>query len=223
MTVRTSRREALSILLGRYAAVRRRYRFAALVCLPVVVCGLFYTLLLSEQQAVQAELQVRVDEATRQRSEKLAYLANARAWTQKLAGLETQLREAHLALPDDPEVPQFLAQLGTMAHDVGLSIERFAPRPEAPREFYAESSFVVQVRGSYHQIAMLLAQINAMERIVTVGNLSLEQKLDDTNKADAPYGARAAVNGAFEVKIYRLLRDDEMVKADKDGKQEEAH
>lgn len=219
MKLDLDRGRALSGALQRYASVRRRYRLAALVALPLSVCAATYTLLLAAQRDAQVELQVRVEAATRQRNEKLAYLANAHAFGDKLAALEGKLRQAHLALPDDPEVPQFLAQLGTMAHDVGLTIERFAPQPEVPRDFYAESSFGVQVRGSFHQIAMMLAQVGAMERIVTVRNLSLELRHDAAAK-DGNGASKGVVDGAFEVTIYRLLRDDEVAagKDAKDGK-----
>lgn len=212
---------SVHVLLVRYATVRRRYRLAALVALPLLLCGVAYAVALSGQQEESAQLQASVDEGARQRDERLAYLGRGKAWSRRVQDLEGQLRLAHLALPDDPEVPQFLAQLGTMAHDVGLSIERFVPKPEVARDFYAELGFTVQVRGTFHQVAMLLAQVGAMERIVTLSNLSLTQRAAEPSKdrGTPENGGKSEVDGSFEVTIYRLLRDDELAAAagKKDG------
>lgn len=212
---------SVHVLLVRYATIRRRYRLAALVALPLLLCGTAYAVALAGQQEERAQLQASVDEGARQRDERLAYLGRGKAWSQRVRDLEGQLRLAHLALPDDPEVPQFLAQLGTMAHDVGLSIERFVPKPEVVRDFYAELGFTVQVRGTFHQVAMLLAQVGAMERIVTVTNLSLTQKAAELSKDKdrTESVGKGEVDGSFEVTVYRLLRDDELATANgkKDG------
>lgn len=192
-------------LLGRYSQIRRRHRYPALAAVPLVLLVAAYVGVLAEQRNEQEGLQAAIAQAAQQRAEKQAYVAQAGAYGTRLHELEDKLRAAHVVLPNGAEMPQFLAQLGTIAHDVGLSIERFEPKPEVPRDFYAEIGLHLQVRGSFHQIVMFAAQVGAMERIVNMTNLSMVM-----GKVE---GTAPMVDGSLDVKIFRLLTDEQVVQA----------
>ena len=193
------KRIAWAELLARYAQLRRRHRLPALAALPVVLALGAYVALFADQRAQREGLDAALNQAAAQRAEREAVVANAAGYGERLHALEQQLRAAHAVLPDEAEVPQFLAQLGTMAHDVGLQIERFEPKPEQTRDFYAELGFHVQVRGSFHQIVAFIAQIGNMERIVDVSNVNMA--------ADKTEVQKAGVDGAFDLRIFRLMTD----------------
>ncbi|RZM28205.1 MAG: hypothetical protein EOO88_09925, partial [Pedobacter sp.] len=126
-----------------------------------------------------------------------------------------KLATARAMLPDAADVPQFLSQIGSIAREVNLVIERFEPQPEVPQDFYAETRFAVTARGSYHELGAFLDKVSRMDRIVNVSNLTMDNpKVEDL---------RVVVTGTFVLRAYRSMSAQQMAQAQeelakKDGK-----
>ena len=101
-------------------------------------------------------------------------------------------------LPDNADVPQLLAQLGSHARSTGLFISEFKPMAEAGKGFYAEIPFGMTVRGSYHEIAMFLDSIAKLDRIINVTSLTMG--------SPETQNAKVVVNASFNLKTYRFTK-----------------
>jgi len=206
---------SLNDLLLRYSQTPQRTRLGAaagIVC-AILVC--YYFLINQDQQATLAAAQQTLQATESQRAEKFAYAANLPLYESRLKELTERLNSARAMLPDTPDVPQFLSQIGAIAREVNLVIERFEPQTEVPLDFYAETRFAVQVRGSYHEIGAFLDRVSHMDRIVNVSDLTMEEpKVNNL---------RVIVTSNFLLRAFRSMTADEMAAAaeaaaKKDGK-----
>lgn len=130
------------------------------------------------------ELQGKQEDLTRQ-------LDRARRISSGLAAIETEEAElqgrwaqARRLLPDETQIAELLREITLRGHACGVEFTLFKPQAAVAHEFYSEKPVEVKVEGGYHAIARFLAKLAAMERIVQVRNLQIEQVPD--GEADAP-------------------------------------
>ena len=76
-------------------------------------------------------------------------------------------------VPTGNEVPALLEQVSTAARRVGLDIADVQPLPLLQGDQYDAYKYRLSVRGDYHNIAVLLANIGSLQRIVAPINLTL--------------------------------------------------
>jgi type IV pilus assembly protein PilO len=205
----------LNELVLRYSQTPQRTRLGAAAGIVCAIFVLYYFLINQDQQAALAAAQGTLQATESQRAEKFAYAANLSLYEGRLKELTEHLEGARAMLPDTADVPQFLSQIGAIAREVNLVIERFEPQPEVPLDFYAETRFAVQARGSYHDIGAFLDRISHMDRIVNVSDLTMEEP--------KVKNLRVVVTSHFMLRAFRSMTADEMAAAQeaatkKDGK-----
>jgi type IV pilus assembly protein PilO len=107
-------------------------------------------------------------------------------------------------VPTANEVPALLEQVSTAARRVGLDIADVQPLPLLQGDQYDAYKYRLSMRGDYHQLAVLLANIGSLQRIVAPINLTL-----------SPVGALAGgrkrartqpIEARFEIQTY-VARD----------------
>src|SRR5690242_6391790 len=76
-------------------------------------------------------------------------------------------------VPTGNEVPALLEQVSTAARRVGLDIADVQPLPLLQGDQYDAYKYRLSVRGDYHEIAVLLANVGSLQRIVAPINLTL--------------------------------------------------
>ncbi len=110
------------------------------------------------------KLQSEVDEKTR--------IANN---LPKLKAEYEQLtRELDLALtelPNSKEIPTLLTSITSLGKSAGLDFLTFRPKPEVPKDFYAEVPVDIVVAGSYYSVANFFAAVANLPRIVNISNV----------------------------------------------------
>lgn len=142
------------------------------------------------------------DQAEVARQEKERFSRDLPRYESQLTTMSNKLTAAHQVLPDNPDMPQFLAKLGAMARDLSVTIDRFEPQAETNHDFYAELGLHVKVRGTYHELATFLDQVSNLERIVTIANVVLSEPKAQEN--------RILLDGEFDLKTYRFLTDKQV-------------
>ncbi len=184
-------------LVERYANTPPRERYGAIGILLVLIVGGFWYFLWDEQATNVSNLEEQYRQLEGERAEKQAYVDNLAKYEARLNELQESLNQAREQLPDDPDVPQLLAQLDNRARQAGLAISRFEPKGETPKDFYAEINFAMDVRGSYHEIATFIDSVGKLDRIVNVMSI----------KMDAPSTAnqKVVVRSDFTIKAYRFI------------------
>lgn len=195
-------------VVTRYGQTPLRSRIGGVVALLVLIVGAYVLFWQQGQQSELSAMQESLRKTESERSEKIAYAANLALYEARLSELSARLQDARAMLPDSPDVPQFLSQIGAIAKETGLVIERFEPGHEEAQDFYSETKFTLQVRGTYHEIGLFLDAVSRMDRIVNVGGLSMV----DPKALDQ----QVLVTGAFYLRAFRSLTAGEMEQAKKD-------
>lgn len=76
-------------------------------------------------------------------------------------------------VPTGNEVPALLEQVSTAARRVGLDIADVQPLPLLTGDQYDAYKYRLSVRGDFHEIGVLLANVGSLQRIVAPINLTL--------------------------------------------------
>ena len=102
-------------------------------------------------------------------------------------------------VPTGNEVPALLEQVSTAARRVGLDISDVQPEPQLAGDQYDAYKYRLSVRGNYHQIGDLLANVGSLQRIVAPINLLLAPAPVDTK---AKRTRTQPVEARFEIQTY---------------------
>jgi type IV pilus assembly protein PilO len=92
----------------------------------------------------------------------------------EIAEVETQFKEALNLLPNTKEIPQLLTKMNELADESDLVFPSFRPQKEKAQEFYFEVPIAIEVRGTYHDIAVFFDKVGQMERIMNIHNVSMK-------------------------------------------------
>jgi type IV pilus assembly protein PilO len=125
--------------------------------------------LLAKLEKVQIE-EARLKDEFREKQKVVANIEAYRARLEELRGLLATMLEQ---LPTKTEMPDLLESISDTGKVNGLSFDRFEPKPEQPREFYAAVPIAIEARATYHQFGAFISSIAALDRIVTLENAAL--------------------------------------------------
>jgi type IV pilus assembly protein PilO len=108
---------------------------------------------------------------------------NARtAAEQELKDLSAELKRAQARLPDQREIADLLSNVAASGRAAGLEILLFKPKAEVYRDFYAEVPVEMQMRGTYHDVALFLDSVKRLDRIVNVTDIQLKKPRVENEK-----------------------------------------
>lgn len=88
--------------------------------------------------------------------------------------VDAQFQEALTLLPNTKEIPKLLTKMNELASESQLVFPSFVPKGERAKEFYIEVPIAIQVRGTYHDIAVFFDKVGHMERIMNISNVSMK-------------------------------------------------
>jgi type IV pilus assembly protein PilO len=156
-------------------STNRDKMMAGVTLLACVLTYVFYDMAWSPKAEELDATQARVD---------TLLVSNQRAKSELAQGKTAELRaEAdryaldlevmRRLVPTGNEVPALLEQVSTAARRVGLDISDVQPEPQLAGDQYDAYKYKLNVRGAYHQIGDLLANIGSLQRIVAPINLTL--------------------------------------------------
>lgn len=148
-------------------------RFAGIFGVVALVVGAFYFFVIQgkdqEIDALQenlAKIQKEVED-NRLHAQKLGKLK------EKIAKLETDMKEASKQLPSKKEIPQLLEQVSNIGTQFGLEFLTFKPRPEVRKDFYSEVPVSLKISGKFHNMLMFFDEISHLPRIVAIDDIKI--------------------------------------------------
>ncbi len=155
-------------------------------------------------------------------------LENKRAKTNSRAEAENELRElnaelrrAQARLPDQREIADLLSNVAASGRAAGLEITLFRQKPEIYHDFYADVPVEMQMRGTYHDVALFLDSVKRLDRIVNVTDMHLAKPRLE--------GDRMVLDSACTATTFRFLdeaerqrRQEEKKKAGEKGAEKKA-
>lgn len=189
--------DQITTRLEAFAKLPRAYRMAAIPVLCALVLGLYGVLLYKPASAELQQVATKERDLQRKVSEVRAIVANLAAFEQELGDLEQKLKLALRQLPDSKELPVLLTDISSLGKDAGLEFKLFKPKPEVPRDFYAEVPIEIEFSGTYHDIARFFDKVSKLPRIVNVNRMVM--KLAD---ADAQ---STVLNVSGEATTFRFI------------------
>ncbi|HEY2026080.1 MAG TPA: type 4a pilus biogenesis protein PilO [Gemmatimonadaceae bacterium] len=104
-------------------------------------------------------------------------------------------------VPTGNEVPALLEQVSTAARRVGLDIADVQPLPLLQGDQYDAYKYRLSVRGDFHQLGVLLANIGSLQRIVAPINLTLAP-VNATGPGAYKRARTQPVEARFEIQTY---------------------
>ena len=168
--------------------------------LAIVIAVAYYTQLWQPKQDELNITQARVDTLLEMNRRSKAELAQGKT-AELRAEAEAYAQDLEVMrrlVPTSNEVPALLEQVSTAARRVGLDIADVQPEPLLTGDQYDAYKYRLSMRGNYHQIGTLLANIGSLQRIVAPINLTLAP----SGPTDPKKGRVQTLLALFEIQTY---------------------
>jgi type IV pilus assembly protein PilO len=197
-------------LLEKFGKLPRVQRVAVIALVQVLILALFWTLLYSPTSESLVQFDQSHNELVTKKEQVRLRAENREQFEAELQQLTSDLRQALRELPNDREIPEFLKRISQVGKKVGLEIRRFQPLAEARREYYAEVPVALEVRGSYHEVAMFFDRLSKLNRIVYVKDIDIVDPIER--------GGKVVLSVSGNAVTFRFLTDEEIEKGRGSGK-----
>ncbi|MFH1351625.1 MAG: type 4a pilus biogenesis protein PilO [Pseudomonadota bacterium] len=96
------------------------------------------------------------------------------------AQVDIQFQEALRLLPDEKEIPSLLRKITQLGSDANLDFRVFIPQRERKRTLFYEIPVSIEVRGTYHDVAVFFDKVGHMERIMNIMDVSMKPVKDQS-------------------------------------------
>jgi type IV pilus assembly protein PilO len=160
-------------LSGFIARIPTRQR-VILGILVAMLAGAGYWHLLLKPALVERDRMRAEWSSVRAESDRLRRIASQKPLLeQEIRLLEGRLSRAVLKLPEKKEIPSLLTRVVRLSKETDLEVSLFKPGNPVPKEFYTEIPVQLKVIGTYHGLGLLFERLGRMERVVTVGDISI--------------------------------------------------
>lgn len=180
----------------------------SILCVLVLVAG-YYADIQSQQEILEKkkseETTLKTDFQTKQ-----GKAASLEAYRIQMAEMEESFGTMLRQLPNKNEVADLLVDISQTGLASGLEFELFQPKPELPKEFFAELPIILKVTGSYHQVGEFVSGVAALPRIVTLHEIVAKPKTGGAKKKGEDLD-RLEVQAI--AKTYRYLDEEEVAAA----------
>lgn len=104
---------------------------------------------------------------------------------------EQQAREQKKILPDDPEMPAFLATIQDVATVSGVNLTSWSPTEEIPEEFYAKVPMKLTLTGKFHQVVKFFHGVGQQDRIINVEDIRIKKEKPEADEVQVECRATA--------------------------------
>jgi type IV pilus assembly protein PilO len=107
----------------------------------------------------------------------------------EIKGLEKQLADVLVRLPEEKDIPKLLTQVNTLGQQGGLDFLLFRPGLPIKKGFYAEVPIDVKVEAQYHSLGSFLDRVSKLERIVNVSDIRVTPLAPSAQRGDRSIAA----------------------------------
>ena len=160
-------------------------RYVTLVAImAAVVVGLWFAWLSTSQAELGAE-QAKEVALRADFQAKLVKAANLDALRKQREQVLQYVTQLEKQLPSKAEMDALLSDINQAGLGRSLQFDLFRPGQIAVRDYYAELPITLRVTGKYHDIGAFASDIANLSRIVTLNNLTITPRQDDSLTMDA--------------------------------------
>jgi type IV pilus assembly protein PilO len=141
---------------------------------------------------------------------------NARGeFERELRDLNAELKRAQARLPDQREIADLLSSVAASGRSSGLEITLFRQKPEVYHDFYADVPVEMQMRGTYHDVALFLDRVKRLDRIVNIADINMKKPRLE--------GDRMMLDAACTATTFRFLDETERARILEEKKKNEGN
>lgn len=144
------------------------------LALALIIFGLFYMFYYKGKNSELVNIRnerIRVKDEVARLQVKKQELDKIEAELEQLAVILTGLEEI---IPKKREISTILRRIQQLANDSRLDVVSFAPQGEVEKEFYSEWPIPIEIRGSYHNLAIFFDRLSRFSRIFNVEDFSIK-------------------------------------------------
>ena len=152
-----------------------RQKVAILFLLMLLEGGVIYMALYQPKMKELSDLQGRVEELQKQIEENRRIANNLPRYKAEFEQLKLDLDRALTELPNQKEIPSLLTSISSAGKNSGLDFLLFKPRPEVPKDFYAEVPVDIAVSGTFYNVADFFVAVGNLPRIVNINNVAFNE------------------------------------------------
>ena len=163
----------LTPLLTRLERMPAPQRYAMFALIAFGVAGLYWFLFYGAKQTEFEVLDRKLTKLEADVVKSRAVAANFKTFVKELEDLKARLDVAVQRLPDSTELPGLLTDVTSLGKKTGLEFRSFRPKKEVKRGFYAEVPIDIELRGTYHNVAVFFDKIAHLPRIVRISKVSM--------------------------------------------------
>jgi type IV pilus assembly protein PilO len=149
-----------------------RQKVALLALLLLIVSGAIFYLLYQPRMKELNPLQSRLEELQKQVTENRRIANNLPRYKAEYEQLKKDLDSALTELPNQKEIPSLLTSISSQGKGAGLDFLLFRPKPEVPKDFYAEVPVDIAVSGTFYNVADFFVAVANLPRIVNINNVA---------------------------------------------------
>ena len=173
------------------------------LCTLIIGAGLWFD---TQNQLIELENQQKKEIGLKEEFKvKALRAAKLELYKEQLAEMNATFGALLRQLPEKTDVESLLVDVSQTGLASGLEVNKFKPSVEEKKGFYAELPILLEVIGSFHQMATFISGIAALPRIVTISDMKLEPvKKDPTDAA-----ASDRLKMSATARTYRYLQEDE--------------
>ena len=142
----------------------------------VGVVVLWWFLLWSPRQAKVAEARERAEAAETRQADLELRVARLKDLEEDQALKQSQLEELRVAIPDQPNLAQFILDANEAANKAGIEFLTISPQPPTAESAIGGAAPVnlsITVAGGYFQVLDYLNRLDDLRRIVVVDSLNV--------------------------------------------------
>lgn len=173
MNTAKSPSSSLAPLFDKIEALTKPQRVAIYASTLVLFIGVSVWLLIWPKYENINKLQGQLAKVEKQLDEAKKNAAQLNEWRNKMQQKQAEFNQVMRALPEKEEIPSLLAGISAAGKDAGLDFLLFQPKGENRKDFYAEIPVSINVKGSYHQVAVFFDKVANLPRIVNIRNISM--------------------------------------------------
>jgi len=141
---------------------------------------------------------------------------NARGELEReLRDINAELKRAQARLPDQREIADLLSNVAASGRASGLEIVLFRQKPEVYHDFYADVPVEMQMRGTYHDVALFLDRVKRLDRIVNIADMNMKKPRIE--------GDRMMLDAACTATTFRFLDEAERARILEEKKKNEGN
>ncbi len=160
-------------LFEKVEKIKMPIRIAIFLGTLVLLAGLFVYFVYLPQSEEIAKTREEIAKLQQKLNQAIVRARALKKFEAEYAEVDAQFQEALKLLPNTKEIPSLLKSITQLGTDSQLEFLLFSPQRERQQDFFMEIPVSIEVKGSYHNVAVFFDKVGQMERIVNILNVSM--------------------------------------------------